>query len=505
MNLPSLQTVAMATEGRILREDPELRISGVSTDTRTLKPGALYFALVGDVHDGHAFLAEAEQRGAVAAVIHNKDAAHSVPQLPLVLVKDTTRALGDLARWHRKQCPTTVIGITGSNGKTTTKDMLHHILNGVAPSIRTLGNQNNAIGVPLTLFEMQPGDVYAVVEMGTNSPGEIGRLCEIADPDIGLLTNISATHLDGLGSIEGVAREKAALLHHTARRAGAFYNADDFWSRRIAASIGGNLFSFGVQNRADVRTCHLRPEDGRVRFKIVGGPTIDLPVPGEHNARNALAAIAVARRLRIDWERIAERLGTFRLPAMRTEVRRIGNVTLINDAYNANPVSMEAAARTLRDMPSSGRKILVVGDMHELGPNSAELHRGLGKTIAGYRFDYLLGIGPQTADLLRSAAEHGMDAHALHLAESKEELAAALREIIGEHDIVLFKASRAARLEEVITLVEKELSATPCNLAEETGPENRLIQPLDQENEPAAGAACPEVLRERPVAGRMVG
>lgn len=505
MNLQSLQIVAMATDGRILRDNHNLHLSGVSTDTRTLKPGALYFALVGDVHDGHAFLTEAERRGAAAAVIHNKDVANSVAKLPLVLVKDTTRALGDLAHWHRKQCPTTVIGITGSNGKTTTKEMLHHILNGVAPSVCTLGNQNNAIGVPLTLFEMQPEHVYAVVEMGTNSPGEIARLCEIADPDIGLLTNVSAAHLERLGSIEGVAHEKAALLHHTARRGGAFYNADDFWSRRIAASLRGNLFSFGIQNNADVRTFHLHPDDGRTRFKIVGGPTIDLPVPGEHNARNALAAVAVARKLGIDWDRIVARLATFRLPPMRMEVRRVQGITLINDAYNANPVSMDAAARALRDTPCSGRRILVIGDMHELGPNSVELHRGLGKAIAAYQLDYLFGIGPLTAELLRSAAEHGMDEHALHLAESKETLAAVLRGIIGNGDVVLFKASRAARLEEVITLVEKGLEATLCNTAEHGDSKGPFVQALGIENKPAAGATHSQTLREHAPAGRMVG
>lgn len=506
MNLPSLQTVATATNGRILRDGPELHLNGVSTDTRTLKPGALYFALVGDVHDGHSFLPEAARRGAAAAVIHNADAADSVPELPLVLVKDTTRALGDLAHWHRKQCPATVIGVAGSNGKTTTKEMLYHILSGVAPSVRTLGNQNNAIGVPLTLFAVQPGDVYAVVEMGTNSPGEIERLCEIADPDIGLLTNISVEHLEGLKTIEGVAREESAILRHTARRGGSFYNADDYWSRRMAANIQGTLFSFGVQNRADTRTFHLCPQGTGVRFRIIGGPTIDLPVPGEHNARNALAAIAVARKLGIDWDRIRERLATFQLPAMRMEVRRVCGITLINDAYNANPASMEAAVRTLCNMKCSGQKILVTGDMHELGPHSTELHREMGKAIAGYRPDFLLGIGSQTAELISSAAEHGMDKHALRLLGSGEELAAALLDVLAEGDTVLFKASRAARLEEVVALVEKELAAASSGAANDRADsEDQSIQASNAGNETAAGAAHPRMPRERSLVGRMVG
>jgi len=504
MNLPSLQTVAGVIGGRVLRGDPGIHLTAVSTDTRTLQPGALYFALVGDVHDAHAFLPEAAQRGAAAAVVHNADAASSVPSLPLVLVQDTTRALGDLAHWYRKQCPTTVIGITGSNGKTTTKEMLYHILDGVAPSTRSSGNQNNQIGVPLTLFKIQPGDVYAVVEMGTNSPGEIARLCEIADPDIGLLTNISAAHLDGLKSVEGVAREKSALLRHTVRRGGALYNADDYWSRRIARTLQGNLVSFGIQNKADIRTFHVSPEGNGVRFRIVGGPTIDLPVPGEHNARNALAAIAVARKLGIDWDRIAERIASFRLPNMRMEVRQVCGVTLINDAYNANPVSMEAAVRTLRNMPCSGRRILVVGDMHELGPSSLELHRGLGKVIAGYGLDYLLGIGPQTAELLRAAAKHGMSESGLHLAESKEDLAAALLDIASEGDIVLFKASRAARLEDVVASVERELGAVSGGgtAAAETRP---MEASESHSKEAATRAHNPGVSQERALVGPTVG
>ncbi len=465
----NLRTVKTATGGKILRGSRELELASISTDTRTIQPGSLFFALKGETHDAHRFLPEAARLGAAAAVIQKKDAAERVPQLPVVLVEDTTRALGDLANWHRKQCTTTtLIGITGSNGKTTTKEMLFHILNGVVSSLQTAGNFNNAIGVPLTLFRIRPEHAYSIVEMGTNSPGEIARLCEIADPDIGLVTNVTETHLEGLGSVEGVAVEKCALLKHTAKRGQAFYNADNYWSRFIARTVKGTLRSFGVENEADVRAFNLRSNKDGISFRLMGGPRIRLCVPGSHNAMNALAAIAVARTLGIDWNTIAARLASFKLPPMRMELKTVRGVTLINDAYNANPVSLEAAARALHQMECTGRKILVVGDMLELGPRSAESHRKLGKVIASLGFDYLFGIGTDAAQLLASATKHGMSEHDLHLAASNDRLAEVLASLAAAGDTILFKGSRGMHLEEAIELLEKKLGTAPHTKTKQT-------------------------------------
>lgn len=492
-----LRTVEAATEGKILRGRPGLKLTGISTDTRTLKPGELFFALQGERFDAHDFLPKAAELKAGAAIVHKKDAAEQVPGLPIVLVQDTTRALGDLALWHRRQCTTTtVIGITGSNGKTTVKEMLFHILNGVVRSVRSISSFNNAVGVPLTLFQMRPPDIYAVVEMGSNSPGEIARLCEIADPDVGLITNVAPTHLLGLGSVEGVAREKAPMLKHTARRGGAFYNADDYWSRQIAKSLKGSLCSFGIDNEADLRAFNLRSDMRGVGFKVMGGPRVHIPVPGAHNAMNALAAIAVARKLGFDWNTIAEQLATFELPPQRMQIRTTRGVTLIDDAYNANPVSVEAAANTLSRMECRGRKILVLADMLELGDKSVEFHRELGETIAGFGFDYLLGYGPNTAELLASAGKHGVDEHDLLPAESKEELADALLGLLEPGDTVLLKGSRGMHLEEVIALLEKGLG-----VADKAAPEAPAYEPYGsaEEREEKAG------VRGSSPAGRTVG
>ena len=455
----NLRQAARATKGKILRGESDTELTGISTDTRTLLPGELFIALKGANYDAHDFLADVAGKRAAAAVVHNGAAARPAPGLPIVLVEDTTHALGDLAKWHRTRCPTTVIGITGSNGKTTTKEMLFRILDGVVRSIMSFSNFNNLFGVPLTLFQMRPEDVYAVVEMGTNSPGEIARLCEIADPDIGLITNVGESHLEGLGDIEGVAREKAALIKHTARKTGSFFNADDYWSRRIAKALKGTVRSFGIENDADLRAFNVRPDRGGMSFRIKGGPRVHIPVPGAHNAANAIAAIAVARKLGIDWDTITDRLAAFELPAMRMETKTAGGVTVINDAYNANPVSLEAAARTLSRMQCAGRKILVVADMLELGDRAAELHRELGKTIAGFNFDYLLGRGRQAARLLASAAENGMSEDDVRLAESNEELVRALLGFIGPGDTVLLKGSRDMHLEQVAGLLESGLGA----------------------------------------------
>jgi len=484
----TLANVAWATQGRILRGDPDLELAGISTDTRSLGPGELFIALKGDTHDAHTYL-ESAAATAAAAIIHDESASIRAPQLPIVLAADTTRAYGDLAGWYRTQCPTTLIAITGSNGKTTTKDMLFHVLKGVVCSTRSLSNFNNLIGVPLTLFQMQPENIYAVIEMGTNTPGEIERLCEIADPDIGLITNIGESHLEGLGDVAGVAEEKAALLRYTARRTAAFYNADDYWSRRIAKGQRGTVDSFGIANRADVRAFNVRTDRSGVSFRVKGGPRIAVPVPGAHNASNALAAVAVARKLGIDWDTIAERLASFRLPPMRMETRSVAGVTLINDAYNANPVSLEAAARTLSRMECAGRKILVVGDMLELGAKSEELHHDLGKTIAGFRFDYLLGRGEHAGTLLDAAVTGGMDKGDVRLAGTNEELAATVLGVVSPGDTVLIKGSRGMQLEQVAELLATRLG--PATEKPEQAPDRRPERPRAKEDERAAAAPEP--------------
>jgi len=455
----TLQEIAAATGGRILRGDPELAVDSVCTDTRKMVDGALFFALKGPNFDAHEFLPKARRLGAAAAVVHNESAHREVPELAIVLVEDTTRALGDLARWHRDRCSaTTVIGITGSNGKTTVKEMLYHILNGVVRSIRTVGNQNNHIGVPLTLFRMQPQDVYAVVEMGTNSTGEIQRLCEIAAPDVGLITCIAASHLEGLGSVEGVAQEKAPVLRQAARRSGGFYHADDYWSRRIGRGLKGNVQSFGIQNEADVRATNLRSDADGINFKIIGGRRLSIPILGAHNVRNALAAVAVARKLGVDWDTIQRRLSTFRLPDHRMQVRQVGGVTIIDDAYNANPASMEAAAETLARMKCRGRKLFVAGDMLELGEEEIELHQSLGTALAGFGFDCLFGTGPNTMHLLAAAGRAGMPEHGLVFQKTRQDLARMLTGLLEPGDTVLFKASRGMALEKVAEQVAEELA-----------------------------------------------
>ncbi len=466
-----LQLAADAVQGKILRGRPGLELTGISTDTRTLKRGELFFALLGDNYDGHHFLPHAVERRAAAAIVNNRNVLSQVPALPLVLVEHTTRALGDLAHWHRQQCPTTVIGITGTNGKTTVKEMLFHILDGVVRSVKSIRNFNNAVGVPLTLFQMRPKDVYLVVEMGTNAAGEIARLCEIADPDIGLVTNVAQAHLEGLGDVQGVAREKAALLRHAARRTAAFYNADDYWSRRIAAGLKGTLCSFGIENQADLRGFNPRSDKTGTSFKAMGGPRIHVPVPGSHTGLNTLAAVAVARRLGIDWGTIADRLATFRLPPLRMQLQTVGGVTVINDAYNANPVSVEAAAKALSRMECSGRRILVLADMLELGAQALKCHRDLGRPIAHFGIDYLLGTGDNTAELLASAAKHGMNEHDLHLAGSNEQLARTLLGLVEQGDTILFKGSRNMHLEQAAELLLKSLGT-----ADQTRGENPIYE-----------------------------
>jgi UDP-N-acetylmuramoyl-tripeptide--D-alanyl-D-alanine ligase len=490
MHEMTLSEVAKAMNGRLVRGLPGKKLYGISTDTRTMRGGELFFALVGPTIDAHTLLGQARSLGAAAVVVHELAALDAVPGLPAILVDDTTVALGDLAHWHRMACrATTVIGITGSNGKTTVKELLFHILDAVVRSVKSIGNFNNQIGVPLTLFQLRPQDVYAVVEMGTNSPGEIARLCEIAAPQLGILTNIGNAHLEGLGGLDGVAEEKSALLRCTVRSRGAIYNADNWHCRQIARELRGTLLSFGIDEEATFKAHCVQPTENGIAFKVVNGRRVTLPVTGLHNASNALAAIAAARQLGIDWDRIVERLAGFRLPPNRMQRESVRGVDLILDAYNANPDSMTSAGQTLRRLDCSGRRILVAGDMLELGDEADHLHRTVGLSLNepgpnGARLDYVFGLGGHTAELI-AAARPSVEAR---LAGSRDELAEAVLRVVQPGDVVLFKASRAMKLDEVADRVKRELGAAAA--AAEQLPVYQMYRSEEGVHEPAEQVAA---------------
>ncbi|MDF1563827.1 MAG: UDP-N-acetylmuramoyl-tripeptide--D-alanyl-D-alanine ligase [Deltaproteobacteria bacterium] len=449
--------------------------AAVSTDTRSLSEGQLFVALEGERFDGHDFLATAAQGGATGAVVRagHPKLADAPSALSLFLVPDTERALGDLARHHRRRfAGLPLVAITGSNGKTTTRALTAAALGAsLGAGHATTGNLNNLIGVPLTLFSLGEAHAFSVVEMGMNAPGEIARLTEIAEPTLGLVTNAAGVHLEGLGSLEGVARAKAELYQGLPAGAVALANADDALllplAREAARTRGLALQTFGRAADADLRLLEVETLAGgrqRVTVRVGGAETLtfELGLLGSHNALNACAALAVARALGADLAAAAVALGAVEPVGRR--LRRTttrGGAILLDDCYNANLVSMGAALQTATALAAltpggGGRVFAALGDMLELGPHAEAHHRELGALAARAGLEGLVAFGPLSASTAAAAREGGLEAcqHTEEPAEAAAALGAA-----REGDVVLVKGSRGMRMERIVALLEEEVSA----------------------------------------------
>ncbi|HUV38289.1 MAG TPA: UDP-N-acetylmuramoyl-tripeptide--D-alanyl-D-alanine ligase, partial [Planctomycetota bacterium] len=334
--------------------------------------------------------------------------------------------------------------------KTTTKEMIAHVLSPQGKLVWAKRSFNNFIGLPLTLFEVVPDAFAVVLEMGTSAPGEIRRLCDIARPTIGVITNISTTHLKGLKSIEGVAAAKAELLEALGTGGVAILNADDEWSRKIRHLAKGKLVTFGAADDADIIARDVHVDTEGLSFVTNEHVRVELSVPGRHNVSNALAAIAVCRRLGLDMKTVAARLASFAGVPMRMELVQVGAVTVLNDAYNANPGSMSAALDAFRRHRTSCTRHFVCGDMLELGPDSPRCHRELGAVIAASDVDRLWLLGTEVQATREGALEAGMPTDAIVLSDDYDRLETKLLDALADGDVVLLKGSRGMRVERVM-------------------------------------------------------
>lgn len=446
--IPAMRVVT-ATGAQVLGRPPFGSFTSVSTDTRSLEPGALFIALRGENFDGHAFLEQAEHAGALAAVVDAEGAARNTSGLPVYIVPDTTKALGDLAAAYRRQFDIPVIGITGTVGKTTTKDFAAAILETAGPVVATRANENNEIGVPQTLFRITEQTRAAVIEMGMRGPGQIAELCRIAQPTAGVITAIGKTHAEFFpNGEEGVANAKAELLDALTVNDPAGLPADSDWYRGMfQRRAKGPVTTFGFEQAADIRAENYRLEDGRAVFRLVtpaGAVDARLGAPGRHLALNAAAAFCTALWRGIPPETAARALegaslGKHRLQTITTP----DGLTVIDDAYNAGPDSMRAALSVLRDWPAA-RRVAVLGDMRELGPDAEEEHRALGREAAR-GVDLLVTLGDLGRYISEAAAAAGLK-EARHAA-SRDDALALLNALPRDGTVVLVKASRALELE----------------------------------------------------------
>lgn len=446
-----LNELVQAAGGERVGED--CAFTGVSTDTRTLQAGALFVALTGPNFDGHDFVQAAAERGAAAALVQRPLAA----DLPQIVVPDTLAALSAFARYWRRRFNIPVIGVTGSNGKTTTKELIGAILSRQGPCLVTRGNLNNHIGVPLTLLELDPTHRYAVIEMGANHQGDIAHLVSIAEPAIGIVTNAGAAHLEGFGSLQGVAAGKGEMFLGLPADGVAVINADDafatLWREARAAD---KVLTFGFEQRADFMAHKVSVSEltgARIDFELVtpvGTRQATLALAGLHNLRNALGAAAVAHAVGVDLDEIVAGLAAMRAVAGRLEIKpAINGAFLVDDSYNANPSSLKAGLDAFRSF--GGARWLILGDMLELGSSADELHAEVGRYAREAGIQRVLAIGKHSHFAVEAFGRGGQ------WFADIDALIAAARASLTAGVAVLIKGSRANRLERV----SAALAATP--------------------------------------------
>jgi len=446
----TLPQVLAATGGDLVRWGAG-PYRGFSTDSRRTSEAEAFIALSGARFDGHEFVGQALERGAKAVIVSN-DRPPSAGTVAWIRVGDGLRALGDLAAAWRRQHAVRVVGVTGSNGKTTTKEMIAAVLAARGAKVaKSAGTENNLVGVPQTLLRLVGDEDFAVIEMGMNHPGEIWRLAEIARPDVGVITNVGPAHLEGLGSIDNVAAAKEEMALALGAAATLVVNGQDPRVAAIAERFSGRKILAGVD--ASVRCSSSTPtaEGQRLDLELDGQRlVVELAIRGAHNVQNALVAAAVGRVAGLDAAAIAEGLARFRPPPMRLEVVLLpSGARVLNDAYNANPASMEAALSALASEPAS-RRIAVLGEMWELGPDAVRYHREVGAVAARAGVDRLIAVGAHAESMAAAALEAGLDGSKVETHGTAAEAAARLAETLRAGDTVLVKGSRGARMEEIV-------------------------------------------------------
>ncbi len=454
--------MAQIVGGELVSGSEDIMVNGVSTDSRDIAPGCVFIAMPGERSDGNVFVAEALRSGARAALVTKwddrapgsvDDARHR--EVAIIRVRDAGESLRSLARYHRSRLSCPVVGITGSTGKTTTKDFLAAVLRTRMRVVATEGNRNNEIGVPLTVLQAGTETDVLVVEMGMRGEGEIAALCDIARPTLGLVTNIGQTHMETLGSQEAILHAKGELVCCIPETGRVFLNGDDGWSRKLANTSAAPVTFYGLARGSSVRAEDIAVgDDGRPSMTIVSGrhrAPVTLPVPGRHNAYNAAAAAAVALSMGISMADVVAGLAAAPLTEWRMQVFTAANgVTVVNDAYNANPSSMRAALTALAEMRSDGRRIAVLGDMGELGSLADLAHFRVGEQVAEEGIDLLVTVGVLARRMGEGARAAGLAAEVVRQCGSVEEASEVLDDVLAPGDLVLVKASRFVGLERVV-------------------------------------------------------
>lgn len=448
--------ILKATKGKLICGNKDLIVGGVSSDTRTIRKNEAFIALKGDNFDGRDFIETAVKNGASCIICNQGSAGKAQGSVIFIEVRDTAIALGDLARFNRERFTLPVIAVTGSNGKTTTKDMIARVLSAKFKVLKNEGTKNNHIGLPSALLNLDSSYELAVLEIGANHFGEVGYLADICRPNIGVITNIGPSHLEFLKDLKGVFREKISLLKSLKEPKIAVLNNDDKFFKGKTALKGARpyIFSTGIKNKSHFYASGIiHSQDFKSEFILNGKYRFAIKSPGIYNIYNALLTIAIARIFGMGYIDIARRLSTFKFPQSRLNLIEINKIKFIDDTYNSNPLSLEQALEVLDNIEARGRKILVMGDMMELGERGESFHRKLGRQAAKV-CDVFIGVGKLSKAACREALRKGFERKGIFTCASNAQARDVLLEKIipGPDDIVLVKGSRAMKMEEVFKI-----------------------------------------------------
>ncbi len=453
----SAKEIATAIGGRVIQGEPESIFSGFNSDSRTVRRSELFWALKGDRFDGHNFVTRAAKQGASGVVVRKafQVSTDDLPNVVVITVDNTLKALGDLAAWWRRQHGTKLAAITGSSGKTTTKEMTAAIFQLGNETLKNPGNHNNLIGLPVTLLKLHKGHQRAVLEMGMNHKGEIARLTEIANPDAAAILNIGMAHLEGLGDMDGVAEAKTEMIGNSSPDTKIILNGDDQVLMKHAARFGRALIRFGLEKENDVRAIHIRQHGSAgVDFEMVyKGSTwaVQLGVPGFHNIKNALAAAAIGFCLEEPVNHIIKGLSAFKGVKGRFQsIQLEEEILLIDDTYNANPSALEAALLSAEPLVQKKGNLLVgLGDMLELGKAAASAHREAGGRVARSGASWFFIMGTHAENMKAGALADGMPSNRIFIAKTHDELTDTIIQKLKPKDLILLKGSRKMQFEKV--------------------------------------------------------
>jgi UDP-N-acetylmuramoyl-tripeptide--D-alanyl-D-alanine ligase len=444
-----------ATKGKLIFGNADVKINGISIDSRVIKPGEAFIAIQGNNFDGHNFIKDAIKKKAVAVICESSKLKDlSFEKTSFIVVKDTIKALGDIARFTRKKVDIPLIAVTGSNGKTTTKDMIAHVLSGKFKVLKNEGTKNNHIGLPLTLVNISKEYDFAVLEIGSNHFGEVSYLADICRPNIGVITNIGPSHLEHFHDLGGVFKEKITLLKYLDKPFVSILNYDDRFLKKESekkTKIPLNL-SIGIKTKSDFSASNILVINSKTQFLVNGKYKFVINTLGNYNIYNALAAIAIARLFGMEYEDISFSLTSFRFPKSRFNFVELNNIKFIDDTYNSNPNSLALALEALSKISTTGRKILVMGDMLELGSSKELLHRQAGKKAAKV-CDVLITVGNLSRIAADMAKKSGFNTKNIFSCESALQAREILFKIISpvSEDVILVKGSRSMKMEEVFT------------------------------------------------------